>query len=103
MSAIHNTAEWAALAKRMRPVFQGQIDQGMAVCIDCGRPLLPGEKFQVGHRMAASTHPQFALADWNLGPSHSGKGRACNQRAGGAMGAAKTNAQRVRRNGMIEW
>ena len=103
MSGFHTGKEWAALTKRMRPVLQGQVDAGTAVCTDCGQPVLPGERWQVGHRLPQSTHPEFRLAEWNLGPSHSGKGRACNQKAGGALGAAKVNRARKRRTGMIEW
>lgn len=106
MTSIHRSKEWAALVKRVRPSLEALVQNGEAVCVDCGNPVLPGEAWQVGHRLAASLYPEHALADWNVGPSHSGKGRACNQRAGGSLGARKTNARRKRRaNGQeyIKW
>lgn len=104
MTAFHRTAEWQALVKRVRPGMQASIDAGMAVCIDCGGPILPGETWQVGHRLAHATHPHLSLAPHNLGPSHGGKGRKrCNQRAGGALGRQRQVARAARRTGLIEW
>ncbi|RPE75206.1 hypothetical protein EDF39_2878 [Frondihabitans sp. PhB161] len=75
----------------MRPRYAAQIRAGVAVCVDCGRPITTGQVFDVGHRVSVSkakaegwTRPMMDAPE-NLGPSH----RACNRSAGGKMGAAK--------------
>lgn len=104
MTAFHRTAEWQALVKEVRPGMQADIDAGQAVCIDCGGPILPGETWQVGHRLAHATHAHLGLEQWNLGPSHGGRGRKrCNQRAGGRLGRQRQQQHAARRGGMIQW
>jgi hypothetical protein len=104
MTDFHRTAGWFALTREMRPIIQRQVDAGTAVCVDCGGPVLPGERWQVGHRLDRYTYPQYALERWNVGPSHGGtKGRSCNQRAGGKIGARITHAKRARKKAMIQW
>jgi hypothetical protein len=103
VSDIHRTSQWLALSKRMRALFKVQVDAGTAVCVDCGRPIYPGQRWAVGHIIAASEAPHLAYMEWNLGPTHHGKQpgsqRNCNQIAGGQMGAAKTNAKKARAEG----
>ncbi|GAA2172428.1 hypothetical protein GCM10009846_10330 [Agrococcus versicolor] len=104
MTAFHRTAAWGALVRRMRPVLQAQVDAGTAVCLDCGRPVLPGDRWQVGHRLGRDSHPHLALMDWNVGTSHGGqKGRSCNQRAGARYGNAKRAARAKRSTEMLPW
>lgn len=104
MTAFHRTAEWGRLVRRMRPIYAAQVQAGTAVCIDCGRRVLPGDRWQVGHRLARDTHPHLALMDWNTGPSHGGqKGRSCNQREGAKLGNAKRKRQAERTTGMLPW
>lgn len=108
MSTIHRTKAWSALVRRVRPAIEAAVQSGSAVCIDCGSVISPHESWQVGHRLSASRYPEFALEEWNLGPSHGGRGRGrkCNQKAGGTMGAKVTNAKKKRKSqggGMIEW
>ena len=93
MSSIHRTSAWAALCRKVRPILQSQIDSGQAVCLDCMGFIMPGEKWDVGHRLDAGRWPTLAFEEWNLGPSH----RRCNRKAGGTLGANKTNAQRKRK------
>lgn len=90
MSAFHQTKEWQRLRKVMRPRLQAQVDAGMGRCPDCGRAVLPGQVWQVGHIYPASQYPQLALEPSNLAPSH----KACNNRAGAKLGAQVTNAKR---------
>jgi hypothetical protein len=99
MSGIHQTKEWQALCRKLRPEFTRSVESGTAVCINCGRVILPHEKWAFGHRMDASIYPEHALAAWNIGTTHHGsKGRlTCNQKAGGRLGAAKTNRARKRK------
>lgn len=104
MSAHHRTAEWQAARRVARPIIEASLPQP---CIDCGRPIERGDRWQVGHRVAAAVARRLgwtvqqinALA--NLGPTHAkARGqRACNQIAGGLLGAAmqRTRARAARR------
>lgn len=99
MTAFHRSAEWARLTRRLRPVFAAQVAAGTAVCVDCGGPILPGERWECGHRLARVTHPQLALAEHNIGPSH----RSCNGRDGARLGNRIAAANRARRRDMFDW
>lgn len=87
MTGHHRTPEWARLRRRVRPIIAASLPRP---CIDCGHPVHPEDRWQVGHVVAVSQGGSDDLS--NLGPSHakgSGpRGRACNQIAGGRMGAA---------------
>jgi len=76
-----------------------------AACVDCGLPVYPEQRWQVGHIIGIA-EGGTNTAD-NLGPSHAkGPGqRACNQIAGGKQGAAVTNAKRRKEAGHVsdEW
>lgn len=109
MTQHHRTKEWATVTRIMRPRLQALINSGTARCIDCGRPIQPGEMWQVGHIVSAT---EAKAAGWttaqinaatNLGPSHSGAGRRCNQRGGGKLGAAKVNAKRKEDARLPKW
>ena len=97
MSAHHRTAEWQAVVRAQRPRLKATLP---APCIDCGRVIRPGDRWQVGHRVPVAI---AKLQGWtvtqinspsNLGPTHAkapGQ-RACNQIAGGKLGAAASRA-----------
>lgn len=72
----------AAWRKRLTPLLP-------LPCIDCGQRVEPEHPWDVGHLVPLS-QGGTATAD-NIGPSH----RSCNRRAGGRMGAAITNEQRL--------
>jgi hypothetical protein len=104
VSDFHRTREWAAFRARMKPRLAAEIEQGQGQCINCGGFIPPGTPstwWQVGHRVdvakllaAGYEHYEINTPE-NVGPSHSkASGRACNQIAGGAAGAASTNAKR---------
>ncbi|RDV44130.1 hypothetical protein DOE76_13885 [Leifsonia sp. ku-ls] len=100
MTEFHRSPEWKRLTRKMRPIYQGQVDAGQAVCVDCGAFIQPWETWAVGHIIPAHQRPDLALAEWNTGPTHHGKSSPnCNQKAGGRMGAQKTNSKRARAEG----
>lgn len=103
MTAPHRTPEWYRLTRRMRPIFQAQVDAGTAICLDCGWPIHPGQSFDIGHRLPASTHPHLAYEPTNLGPSHSGKGRACNRSAGARLGNKQRAERKQRSSRTTDW
>lgn len=90
MSANHRTPEYFRLARQVRRILGPRIAKGQHVpCVDCGRPVQRGQRWDVGHIIPGiNTLP-------NLGASH----RRCNRSAGGRMGAAATNtaSRRARR------
>lgn len=59
-----------------------KVDAGLVNCARCGEPLEPGRDWDLGHTDDRT--------DWT-GPEH----RSCNRSAGGANGAAVTNALRT--------
>lgn len=100
MSAHHRTPEWQKTTRDNRSRIAATLPQA---CIDCGRPITKSDKWQVGHRLSAMQGKAQGLTTAqinhpsNLGPTHAkapGQ-KACNQIAGGKLGAAKVNAQRA--------
>lgn len=59
-----------------------KVDLGQVDCARCGEPLEPGRPWDLGHNDERTA--------WT-GPEHT----VCNRRAGGANGAAVTNAMRT--------
>jgi hypothetical protein len=111
MTAHHRTPEWSKTTRTMRPRLQAAIDAGGARCIDCGRPIVPGQRWQVGHIVSVAQAKaqgwttQQINAPSNLGPSHakSPGQRACNQIAGGKLGAAASNKKRNEGKRLPSW
>jgi 5-methylcytosine-specific restriction endonuclease McrA len=97
MSAHHRTPEWKRVVAQVKPQLQAQVQAGSAVCIDCGQPVVQGQRWDVGHRVAASkggtNHPS------NLGASHS----RCNRAAGARMTHTITRTQKRKDKGLFEW
>jgi hypothetical protein len=100
MSQHHRNGGWTSKdSAHWRPIIEASLP---APCVDCGRPIHRGDKWQVGHRVSKAeaaamgwTKAQSNRAE-NLGPSHTkapGQ-RACNQIAGGKLGARITNTKR---------
>jgi hypothetical protein len=86
MSQHHRNAKWSTDSPKHRARIEKQLPQP---CVDCGSPVYPEHKWQVGHRDAIGNNGPSTVA--NIGPSHT----ACNLRSGGRMGARKTNARRT--------
>lgn len=99
MSAHHRTAAWQRTTRSQRPIIAAQLP---APCIDCGCPVHAAQRWQVGHRIPAAVAKAMGWtveqinAPSNLGPTHTkGRGqRACNQIAGGRLGAQRSRASK---------
>lgn len=89
MSQHHRRKEWANTAAKARDRISRMLP---LPCVECGRPVMPDDKFDVGHIV-----PLSLGGDVNqYGASH----RSCNRKAGGKLGAAKVNrSKKVQR----EW
>lgn len=97
MSRNHRAAKWNGAASRAaRARLQPAVDAGMASCARCGRPIMPGQPWDAGHRVD--------LGD-DLSGQHgtAAEHRSCNRGAGGRRGAAITNARRAAANNMRAW
>ena len=96
----HHRPQQHQLAKR-RHTLTPLVQSGGAVCHECGKPIVPGQAWDTGHRTPASQGGQASSI--NTGAVH----RTCNRSAGGRMGAAVTNQARRRTrdrsNDIREW
>lgn len=91
MSRHHRAQHWTTHAPKLRKLIAPLLP---LPCVNCGRPVLPEHRWQVGHRKDAALggRPTFA----NTGPAHA----KCNNSAGGKLGARITNAKRAARAGI---
>ena len=97
MSGHHRTKEWFSVARAVRPVLLALIKAGEAHCTKCGFPVYEDQKWQIDHIIAVSLG---GTDDWsNLGPAHT----HCNQKDGGKLGAAKTNANRAKAKPKVQY
>lgn len=86
MTALHSDPLYQRNARIIRSQVRAAHKREEPVpCVGCGRPIYPGMTYDVGHRIDASRGGSHALS--NLGPQH----RSENRRAGGRLGAQKTN------------
>lgn len=100
MSAVHRSAEWMRLSRRLRPELEAQLPM---LCVNGGGRCVihPGDRFDLAHIKDAALYPELALDPDNLGVS-------CvkhNRSAGGTAGANKTNNARKRKTegGFLPW
>ena len=102
MGAKHQTAEYQRNAQIIRKRVRAIHARGEAAqCWRCGRAIVPGQPFDVGHRDGAEGS---SLAD--LAPEHRHATSYCtsNRAHGGALGAAKTNSRhRVPQGSVTTW
>jgi hypothetical protein len=95
MTDHHQTSEWRSIQKRLTPIYQQQVDSGTAICGRCGRRVMPGQRFQIGHVTdvaicKASGWPAADInADSNLRLEHA----SCNESAGGRLSQAMAGAK----------
>lgn len=101
MTATHHDPKYLRNSRIIRKTVNADHKAGRPVwCIRCGREVQPGQRFDIGHRIDASRGGTHDLT--NLGPEHRGE----NRRAGGRLGAQKTNDQRGvsrRARGLPTW
>ena len=96
MSTYHRDPLYQRNARIIRNATNKKLATGNTVpCISCGRPIAPGQRYDVGHRIDASRGGTNNLD--NLGPQH----RRENRQAGGRLGARHTNPKTNR--GLPTW
>ncbi|TPW75890.1 hypothetical protein [Schumannella soli] len=115
MTEHHREADWFALTRKMRPLYDAQVRAGVAVCIDCHRPIVPGQRFAVGHRVSVK---EGKARGWtkqqindpsNLGPTHSARGgkgdgsRRCNEQGGGRIGGRARTTKQAEQKRRPDW
>ncbi len=101
MSQHHRNQQWSTHSPKLRKLIEPQLPLR---CVNCPHPVERGEKFQVGHRRDAALGGKPTPA--NTGPVHAfcrHCGRACNQHAGGKLGARVTNSKRRRSQDIRPW
>jgi hypothetical protein len=67
--------------KAIRKRYAALVATGLAVCARCGRPIMPGTPWDLGHVDGDKSRYR--------GPEH----RSCNRKAGGKQGAEITNGR----------
>lgn len=100
MTAHHRDPQYLKNARIIRRAVDARLARGDQVnCGKCGRPIQPGQRYDVGHRVDASRGGTHDLN--NLGPEH----RHENRSAGGRIGATHTNkaTRRARRLPSLNW
>lgn len=83
MSEHHKQAKWANKARKARAIIKAQLP---LPCVECGRPVYPDDKWDVGHLFALSQGGDAG----QYGASH----RSCNRSEGGKLGAKAINQKR---------
>lgn len=98
MSKHHHTPEWHRARRIVVAVINSRLKRGEQVqCVNCGRPVVLGQRWDVGHIIDAAKGGTVDLS--NLGAAH----RGCNRRDGGRLGAIKTNAASRRARRLPTW
>lgn len=98
MSQAHRSPEWHRARRTVAAIIRARLERGDQVqCVDCGRPIQHGQRWDVGHIIAADAGGSVETS--NLGASH----RGCNRSAGGRMGAIKTNRASRRARRLPTW
>lgn len=94
MSQHHRKSKHTTHAPKIRKAIAARLP---LPCVDCQRPVLPEQKWEVGHIIPASQGGRTTLQ--NCGPSHYG----CNRKSGGKLGAAVTNGRRLAAKDIRPW
>jgi hypothetical protein len=98
VSAIHHDPEYIRNARIVRRIITAQLQAGsLVICVNCGRAIQQGQRFDVGHKRRPDDGGSHALS--NLGGAH----RRCNRSHGGRIGAAMTNRASRRARRLPSW
>ena len=91
--SVHSTPEWHRNSRIVRKIIRTRLSNGEQVmCTNCGRPIQPGQLFDVGHIVDGHRGGTSQLS--NLGGAH----RRCNRSDGGRAGAAaRVKSSRIAR------
>lgn len=101
MSRHHRAQKWTTHSPKLRAIIAPQLP---LPCVECGQPVMPEHKWQVGHRRDAALGGKPTIA--NAGPVHVRSEhwpRNCNQIAGGKLGASITNGRRQASKDIRAW
>lgn len=94
MSQHHRRQKWSTHSAKLRAKIAPQLP---LPCIECGRPVLPEQRWHVGHRVAAALGGRPTVG--NAGPVHA----SCNLRAGGKLGARIAASRRQAAKDIRPW
>jgi hypothetical protein len=92
VSEHHRTGSYSAVAKRVRPIMQAQVNAGQVMCRRCLKPITSQQQWDVSHIVdaavaLASGWPEEAINSVdNLESQH----RGCNRSAGGRLSQSMT-------------
>lgn len=77
--------DWRYTGTKARALLQPLIDQGMAQCAHCHTAVLPGQAWDVDHRIEQDRAPHLIHdpANWRIAHRH------CNRSAGARYGNRK--------------
>jgi hypothetical protein len=101
MSKHHRAQRWTTHSPKLREKIAPRLP---LPCINCPCPVMPTDKWQVGHRLDAALGGKPTIG--NTGPSHAWCQtckKRCNQVAGGRLGAAITNGRRQASRDIRPW
>lgn len=101
MSRHHRAQKWTTHSPRLRKLITPQLP---LKCVNCPHAVTPDQRWQVGHRQDAARGGEPTPA--NTGPVHEHCPhcrRACNQHAGGKLGASITNSKRQAAKDIRPW
>lgn len=91
MSAIHRSSAWAKFTRKARPIIARTLP---APCVECGRPINPGERFHIAHIVAHAIDPTQPINLAHVGPGHP----HCNITAGAKLGRQRQLARQRQDN-----
>lgn len=98
MSEVHRDPVYVRNSRTVRRILTKEIAEGGYVrCVNCGRPVHEGQRWDVGHIVAPRRGGTHDLE--NLGAAH----RRCNRSDGGREGAAITNRGSRRARRLPSW
>lgn len=101
MSKHHRAQKWTTHAPKLRAKITPRLP---LPCLNCPHPVMPTDKWQVGHRRDAALGGKPTIA--NTGPTHAWCPtckKRCNQVAGGRLGAAIVNGRRQAAKDIRAW
>lgn len=95
MSQWHKAAKHTSRTRTLRPRWQAAINRGEVACWRCGRPIVPGQLWDMGHvtDLARGGDPNEML------PEHRGHNRS----EGGRLGAKITNTRQRTAKRLPNW
>lgn len=101
MSQHHRAQKWTTHSPKLREKIKPRLP---LPCVNCPHLVTREDRWQVGHIRDAATGGRPVIG--NVGPAHTFCevcGKACNQVAGGKLGAAIVNGRRQKSQDIRPW